>query len=109
MANEDKIWAQRLRQARTAMGISQRQLGIDAGIDEFVASSRVNRYEQAVHEPDYLTMQNLAKALGVSAAFMYAAEDDVADLIFRYGHAKAADKRNVRKLLAQLPGLGQVG
>ena len=99
MADADKIWAKRLRQARTAAGISQRQLGIDAGIDEFVASSRINRYEQGVHEPDYLTAQNLARALGISVAFLYAAEDDVADLIFRYGNAKAADKKKVRKLL----------
>ena len=106
MADENKIWAQRLRQARTSIGISQRQLGIDAGIDEFVASSRVNRYEQGVHEPDYLTMQNLAKALGVSAAFMYAAEDDVAELIFRYGRAKSLDKKKVRKILAEMPALG---
>jgi len=105
MADEDKVWARRLRQARTAVGISQRQLGIDAGIDEFVASSRINRYEQGVHEPDYLTMQNLAKALGVSAAFMYAAEDDIADLLFRYAHAKPADKKNVKKILSELPGL----
>ena len=104
MVDENKIWAQRLRQARTSMGISQRQLGIDAGIDEFVASSRVNRYEQGVHEPDYLTMQNLAKALGVSAAFMYAAEDDVAELIFRYGQATATEKKAIRKILSELSG-----
>jgi transcriptional regulator with XRE-family HTH domain len=103
MADSDKIWAHRLRQARTAVGISQRQLGIDAGIDEFVASSRINRYEQGVHEPDYLTAQNLAKALGVSAAFFYAAEDDVADMIFRYGQAKASQKQKVRKLLSTHP------
>ena len=102
MADEDKIWAHRLRQARTTVGISQRQLGIDAGIDEFVASSRVNRYEQGVHEPDYLTAQNLARALGVSPAFLYAPEDDVADLIFRYSKAKSSDKSKVRKLLATM-------
>ena len=100
MADADKIWAHRLRQARTAVGISQRQLGIDAGIDEFVASSRINRYEQGVHEPDYLTAKNLAKALGVSAAFLYAAEDDVADLIFLYGHAKPADKQKIKKFIS---------
>lgn len=103
MSKSKQIWGERLKQARLAAGLSQKQLGIEAGIDPFVASTRINRYEVGVHEPDYLTARNLAKALKVSVAFLYAAEDDVADLLFRYGHAKAGTRSAVRKLLADVP------
>ena len=100
MAEVDKQWGKRLKEARLAAGISQKQLGIEAGIDEFVASTRINRYELGVHKPDYLTAQNLARVLGVSAAFLYAPEDDVAELIYLYCKAKANERTKVRKLLA---------
>ncbi len=95
--NSAKQWGARLKQARLAAGLSQKQLGIQAGIDEFVASTRINRYELGVHMPDYLTAQNLAKVLGVSAAFLYAPEDDVAELIFQYCQLKPAKKSITRK------------
>lgn len=41
-----EIFCKRLKEARTAAGLSQKKLGIAAGIDEFVASTRINRYEK---------------------------------------------------------------
>lgn len=98
--NSAKQWGARLKQARLAAGLSQKQLGIQAGIDEFVASTRINRYELGVHMPDYLTAQNLAKVLGVSAAFLYAPEDDIAELILRYAKATAEERGAIRKRLS---------
>lgn len=92
----------RLKQARIAADLSQKQLGIRAGIDEFVASTRINRYELGVHKPDFQTAQHLAKVLGISAAFLYAPEDDIATLLFRYGQASKAQKLAVRKVLEDL-------
>ena len=86
-----------------AAQLSQKQLGIQAGIDEFVASTRINRYELGVHKPDYLTAQKLASVLGVSAAFLYAPEDDIADLIIRLGKATEAERAVVRKVLESVP------
>ncbi|PIF77508.1 helix-turn-helix protein [Variovorax sp. 54] len=103
MSTSKQIWGDRLKQARLAADLSQKRLGIEAGIDPFVASTRINRYEVGVHEPDYLTARNLAKVLKVPAAFLYAAEDDVADLLFRYGHAKSSTRSAIRKLLADIP------
>lgn len=100
--NSAKQWGARLKQARLAAGLSQKQLGIQAGIDEFVASTRINRYELGVHMPDYLTAQNLAKVLGVSAAFLYAPEDDVAELLLRFSKATATQKASIRKALPVL-------
>ena len=103
MTEADRQWGARLKQARIAAQLSQKQLGVQAGIDEFVASPRINRYELGVHKPDYLTAQNLARVLGVSAAFLYAPEDEIATLLFRYSRANRHQRAGVRKLLEDLP------
>jgi transcriptional regulator with XRE-family HTH domain len=75
------VYSRRLREAREARGISQRNLGIKAGLDEFVASTRVNRYETGVHQPSLQTMQKLAKALDMPVAYFYAEDDNLAQVI----------------------------
>jgi len=75
------VYSRRLREAREARGISQRNLGINAGLDEFVASTRVNRYETGVHQPSLQTMQKLAKALDMPVAYFYAEDDNLAQVI----------------------------
>jgi len=75
------VYSRRLREAREACGISQRNLGINAGLDDFVASTRVNRYETGVHQPDLQTLQRLAKVLDLPAAYFYAEDDELARLI----------------------------
>lgn len=102
MADADRQWGRRLKQARTSAGLSQKQLGIQAGIDEFVASTRINRYELGVHKPDFQTAQNLARVLNISAAFLYAPEDDIAALLFRYSRATDDQRAGVRKLLQSI-------
>lgn len=103
----NQLWGRRLKQARLAAGLSQKSLGITAGIDPFVASTRINRYELGVHKPDLLTASNLAKTLGVPLAFFYAEEEDMADLIYRYSKADAEAKAQVVQLLAASPGLAE--
>ena len=61
MSDANRQWGARLKQARLAMCLSQKQLGVQAGIDEFVASTRINRYELGIHKPDYLTAQSLVR------------------------------------------------
>jgi len=75
------VYSRRLREAREAYGISQRTLGIEAGLDEFVASTRVNRYETGVHQPDLQTLQRLAAILKLPVAYFYAEDDELAQLI----------------------------
>ena len=89
--------SKRLKQARLQAGLSQRQLGILAGIDAFSASPRINQYERARHTPDFGTTERLGRALGVPAAFFYAKDEDLADLIVLFGSMSLADRR---KLLA---------
>jgi len=73
------VYSRRLREARETLGISQRNLGIEAGLDDFVASTRINRYEAGVH--DLETLQRLAAVLGAPVAYFYAEDDELARLI----------------------------
>ncbi|QDW67578.1 helix-turn-helix domain-containing protein [Luteimonas granuli] len=87
MADKKKsipVFSRRLREAREAYGISQRSLGIEAGLDDFVASTRINRYETGVHQPDLQTLTRLAKVLGLPVAYFYAEDDELAQLIADY-------------------------
>lgn len=89
-------YSRRLRQAREALGISQRSLGILAGLDEFVASARVNRYETGVHQPDLKTLECLAEVLELPVAYFYAEDDRLAQLIMdfaRKGKGKGKSRR----------------
>lgn len=91
--------AKRLKQARLQAGLSQKQLGIKAGLDPFSASPRVNQYERSRHTPDYGTAERLTRVLGVPAAFLYAQEDDLAEMIALFERLPAASRR---KLLSQI-------
>ncbi|MCL7714971.1 helix-turn-helix domain-containing protein [Stenotrophomonas mori] len=75
------VYSVRLREAREGYGISQRNLGIRAGLDDFVASTRINRYETGVHQPDLQTLQRLAKVLDVPVAYFFAEDDALAQVI----------------------------
>ena len=74
----------RLREARLAAGLSQKKLGIAAGMDEVSASSRMNHYEIGRHQPDYETLKRIAKILKLSVAYFYAEADDLAELIIEF-------------------------
>ena len=104
MTESDQQWGVRLKQARLVAGLSQKTLGVEAGIDQFVASTRINRYELGVHKPDLLTAKNLAKVLRVPAAFFYAEDDEIADLIYRYSKADPAVRKKIQKLLDDIVG-----
>ncbi|MEE9445713.1 MAG: helix-turn-helix transcriptional regulator [Cocleimonas sp.] len=89
----------RLRSARMAKGISQKQLGILAGIDEFSASPRINQYERDKHVPDFSTSQRLAKALSIPVTYLYADDDELADLIKLFSTSQDEIKNKIRSLL----------
>jgi transcriptional regulator with XRE-family HTH domain len=74
----------RLKEARTAAGYSQKQLGIAAGIDEFSSSARMNQYETGKHVPDFVTLKNIGAVLNVPPAFFYCDDDRLAELIRHY-------------------------
>ncbi len=83
------VYSVRLREARETYGISQRNLGIKAGLDDFVASTRVNRYETGVHQPDLQTLQRIADVLDLPVAYFFAEDDTLAELIKAYRRGKS--------------------
>lgn len=89
----------RLRAARTAKGISQKQLGILAGIDEFSASPRINQYEKNKHVPDYATAQRLAKALSIPVTYLYADNDRLAELILLFASVNSTTQDQSLQIL----------
>lgn len=86
------IFSQRLKDARLLRGLSQKGLGIAAGIDEFVASARINRYEKGVHEANLVTASRLAEALDVPLAYFYAADDNLARMILTFAELSEAEQ-----------------
>lgn len=96
---KEPTFARRLRAAREAVGISQKQLGIQAGIDQFVASARINQYERGKHTPDLLTAQRLATELGIPVSFLFEPNDDLAELICCAGRLSAKELRALVKSL----------
>lgn len=93
------IFAKRLREAREAIGVSQKQLGIMAGIDEFGASARINQYERGKHIPDLLTAQRLATELRIPVSYLFEPNDDFAELLRIAGRLPAARLRALLKTL----------
>ena len=84
--------------------MSQRQLGVAIGLDEFVASTRINRYELGVHQADIATAERLADALGVPLAYFYAHDDHLAHLIAAFPLLSPAGQEEI---LARLPPIAQ--
>lgn len=91
--------AGRLKKARLKKSVSQRRLGILAGIDASSASARINQYERGVHVPDYQTAYRLASCLDVPVTYFYAETESLAELVLQFSKLK---KREQAALLAQI-------
>jgi transcriptional regulator with XRE-family HTH domain len=96
------IVARRLKEARLRAGISQKQLGIRAGIDEFSASPRINQYERGKHMPDLQTLTHLAAVMRVPVPYFYCQDAELADVILKYSALGKAQKRRLLGLMDEL-------
>ena len=96
------LFARRLKMARKRAGLTQVELGVSAGIDEYSASARVNQYEKGKHHPDFGTAARLASVLRVPTAYFYAEEDAMADLVARYYLLSAKRKKELLDFVAHL-------
>ena len=93
------VVAKRLKEARLRVGISQKQLGIKAGIDDFSASARINQYERGKHMPDLQTVGRLAAILRVPAAYFYCEDPELAEIIVKFATLGKAQRKRVMGLL----------
>jgi len=93
--------SKRLKEARIAAGLSQKQLGIAAGIDEFSASARMNQYETGKHTPDYLTLKNIGKVLKCPVAYFYAEDNDLATMISIFTKLGTSNQKKIIKIILE--------
>lgn len=100
--NPRDIWPSRLKQARLATGLSQRDLGIQAGIDPSVASTRINRYEVGVHKADFSISAQLARVLNVPVAYLYCDDDDLADVLIVLHRTPTTKRRQIIRQILEL-------
>jgi len=92
----------RLKEARLAANISQKKLGIAAGMDEFSASARMNHYEMGRHAPDYSTLERIGKVLDLPSAYFYASSNELAGLIKGFSVLDKADQTLILKMVDDL-------
>jgi transcriptional regulator with XRE-family HTH domain len=96
------IVAERLKEARLRTAISQKQLGIKAGIDPFSASARINQYERGKHMPDLQTLARLADILQVSVPYFYCQDDELAAVIVKFSALGKAQKKRLLGWMEEL-------
>lgn len=96
------LFARRLKAARLRSNLSQERLGIEAGVEEFSASARINQYERGKHTPDTLTSTHLAKVLGVPLSYFWAVDEDEAELLRLYHHLEVRLREQVLRSVQDL-------
>ncbi|EIK94549.1 transcriptional regulator [Pseudomonas sp. M47T1] len=88
-------FSRRLKEARKAAGISQEQLGIEAGIEPASASARMNQYEKDKHVPNPEMVRQIAGVLGLPASYFYSEDDDEARLLAAFHRMSEEEKARV--------------
>ncbi len=94
--------SKRLKEARVEADLSQKQLGIAAGVDEFVASARLNQYETGKHAPDFAMISRIAAVLNIPEAYFYATDDELATFIKLYARAGAIKQKQLLAFMKKL-------
>ena len=93
--NKKSPVSRRLKEARLEAKLSQKQLGIAIGVDQFVASPRLNQYETGKHAPGFDVVKKIAEVLRVSTSFFYTDDNELAELIKIYGQISKKERRQL--------------
>jgi len=101
-SKDNSLLAKRLKSARERLKISQMELGVRAGIDEFSASARINQYERGKHAPGFDIAKTLAKVLGIPTAYLYCEDESLAELIALYGQLTVSQKKAILQFAKSL-------
>ena len=91
----------RLKEARLAANFSQKKLGIEAGMDQFSASARMNHYEIGRHTPDYSTLRRIATILELPVAYFYAESDEVAEMVKLFSRLNRVEQTEILQQLKE--------
>lgn len=85
----------RLRDARLRAKLSQKQLGVLAGLDENSASARMNQYEKGKHSPDVELLRRIGKVLDVPLSYFFCEDDITAEIICHIDQLSENDKNDL--------------
>lgn len=96
------VLAKRLKEARIRAGLSQERLGLEAGLDEMSASTRMNRYELGKRVPTPKLVARFGEVLNVPAAYFYAAEDEIAELLIQFHQLSMSERSQVTSFIRAL-------
>ena len=66
-----QVFTRRFKEARKAKKLTQEKLGILIGLDEFVASKRINRYEKGIYLLDLITLKRITEVLDIPPAYFF--------------------------------------
>lgn len=91
----------RLKEARKRKGISQRELGIRTGMDENVASARMNQYEKGKHTPDIEILRSIAKELDVPLSYFFCDDETSAEIVKQLNKLSNDDRKSILKIILE--------
>jgi len=101
------VFAKRLKAARALRGVSQRALGGIVTGSKGNGGVRINRYEQGVNRADMDTAAALARALNVPLAYLFAEDDDQAELLLAFAQLAKGERTkllaHVKRMVADKP------
>lgn len=72
--------------------------------DKANGSVRINRYEQEVNRPDIDTAAELARALDVPLAYLFAEDDDQADLLLVFAKLSKGERAKLLNEARKMAG-----
>lgn len=98
MSKAKEIYAKRLKEARAASGETLKKVGTDAGMDEFVANTRMSRYENAKAAPSMDDALAIAEAMDLPYEYFFCEDDDIAKLLLTLNQLTKAQRHQVYEL-----------
>ncbi|OEG94999.1 transcriptional regulator [Enterobacter kobei] len=99
------VFIRRLKEARQRLDISQTAVGIAAAVDPSVASTRFNRYEKGVHEPDMETAARIADVLNVPLPWLLTSDENLAELILNFAALSPDAQLQLLEMSRQMVGI----
>jgi len=94
--------SKRIKEARLIVGISQKQLGMAAGIKKLSASADINQYENGKCIPSFLILKKIAKTISVPVAYFYAEDNMLAKFLFLYGKINKKSRKQILQFCKNL-------
>jgi transcriptional regulator with XRE-family HTH domain len=86
------VLGKRLKDARLKSGLSQEQLGLQAGLEVESASARMNRYERGTRAPSVELMERIGNVLNLPLTYFYAADENEAMLLVLFHRMTDANR-----------------